>query len=287
LKLGAITNGISEDLEHALQIMKRDGLEYAELQFVWETEIGEHTGEQNNKIKELLDKYGMKVSVITKHNFNKIPVMNLEVGDPLYNQQMDGLKRSIAVAKLFNTKLVRTMTFAKANVIWGSNGADRWLANNNQYWPKLLKLLEKPVQLAEDNGMDLIMETGTFSMINNAYLARRIIEDLGSKHLKVLWDAANAYFSGEKPFPEGYDEIRDYLAHIHVKDFVAQRHKAILEFRPLGEGEMGPYLENIAAALRKDEYDGVVSFESVYQPPNGTDEDGYNACIKTFKKIFG
>ncbi len=35
-KLGLITDGISRDLEHALQVMTEADLEYAELQFVWE-----------------------------------------------------------------------------------------------------------------------------------------------------------------------------------------------------------------------------------------------------------
>ena len=37
----------------------------------------------------------------------------------------------------------------------------------------------------------------------------------------------------------------------------------------MGQGQLGPLFNDMAAALRKDQYDGVISFESVYHPGNG------------------
>ena len=51
MKLGVITNGISRDLEYALQAMNKAGLKYAELQFLWDKEIGDQTPEEIQKIK--------------------------------------------------------------------------------------------------------------------------------------------------------------------------------------------------------------------------------------------
>ncbi|MBT4233638.1 MAG: sugar phosphate isomerase/epimerase, partial [Marinovum sp.] len=42
----------------------------------------------------------------------------------------------------------------------------------------------------------------------------------------------------------------------------------------------------IAAALRADGYNGVVSFESVYHPGNGDFEAGFRLCIDRFKSLF-
>jgi hypothetical protein len=50
---------------------------------------------------------------------------------------------------------------------------------------------------------------------------------------------------------------------------------------------MAPYLEDIAEALKRDGYQGVVSLESVYRPDNGTFEDGYRECLPIFKQLFG
>lgn len=55
----------------------------------------------------------------------------------------------------------------------------------------------------------------------------------------------------------------------------------------MGEGQLGPLFDDIASALRKDQYDGVISFESVFHPGNGNFEDGFRKCINKFIKIFG
>jgi len=63
--------------------------------------------------------------------------------------------------------------------------------------------------------------------------------------------------------------------------------KAFLEVRPMGEGQLADQFAPMAAALRADGYDGVISFESVYHPGNGDFEQGFRTCIETFKRLFG
>ena len=41
MKLGVITDGISRDFEHALDVMNELGLRHAELQFLWDKEVGD------------------------------------------------------------------------------------------------------------------------------------------------------------------------------------------------------------------------------------------------------
>mgnify|MGYP001323608690 CR=1 FL=1 len=57
MKLGVICDGISRDLDHALSVMDEFGLEYAELQFVGNTEVGDHTKQEIIAIKNTLNKY--------------------------------------------------------------------------------------------------------------------------------------------------------------------------------------------------------------------------------------
>ena len=72
MKLGVITDGIDRDLEHSLKVMNETGLEYAELQFLWDKEIGDQTPEEIQKIKELVAQYNVKVPIITRHNFRSL-----------------------------------------------------------------------------------------------------------------------------------------------------------------------------------------------------------------------
>lgn len=99
MKLGAITNGISQDFETALKTMSADGIEYAELQFIWDTEICHHTGEQNAEMKALLEKYGIRVACIMKHVLNGLDVMTTEIESDAYQQQLSLLKKSIELAR--------------------------------------------------------------------------------------------------------------------------------------------------------------------------------------------
>lgn len=286
MKLGVITDGISMDLEYASKVMNETGIEYAELQFIWDKEIGDQTVEEIQKIKDLVTQYNIKVPCITRHNFAGLPVMTTNPEDEVYQKQMEGLNRCIRIAKELGTDLVRVMSCRKEMIIFGFNGAEKWVASTGA-WEKLLKLMEAPVKLAEDEGITLAVETGNNAMITSGWLGRKLIEDLGTKHLKIIWDIPNTLYCTEVPYPDAYEEIKDYLGHIHIKDCQANIARATVRFCPLGQGDMAPYLEDIAKALKKDGYQGVVSLESVYRPDNGTFEDGYRENLPAFKKLFG
>jgi len=286
MKLGVITDGISTDLESALRVMNETGLEYAELQFVWDREIGDQTAEEIQKIKELVTRYNVKVPCITRHNFVGLPIMTTEIEDEAYQRHLQGLKRCIGIAKELGTDLVRVMSGRKEMIIFGYNGAEKWVASTGA-WERLLKLMELPVKLAEDEGITLAVETGNNAMITSGWLAKKLIEDLGTSHLKIIWDIPNTLYCTDIPYPDAYEEIKDCIGHIHIKDCKASIARATVRFCPLGEGDMAPYLEDIAEALKRDGYQGVVSLESVYRPDNGTFEDGYRECLPVFRQLFG
>ena len=286
MKLGVITDGISLDLEHALKVMNETGLKYAELQFVWDKEIGDQTPEEIQKIKELITKYNVTVPIITRHNFVGMLVMATEPKDEAYQKHFEGLKRSIKIAKELGTDMVRIMSFRKEMIIFGYNGAEKWVASTGA-WDKLLKLMEGPVRLAEDEGITLAVETGNNAMITSGWLGKKLIDDLGTKNMKIIWDIPNTLYCTEIPYPDAYEEIKDYLAHIHIKDCKTNISRATVQFCRLGTGEMAPYLEDIAGALKRDNYNGVVSYEGVYRPDNGTYEDGFRESLPVLKKIFG
>jgi sugar phosphate isomerase/epimerase len=286
MKLGVITDGISRDLEHALKVMNETGIQYGDLQFVWDKEIGDQTPEEVQKIKSLLTQYNVQVPCITRHNFVGMLVMNTEPEDEAYQNHFNGLKRSIKIAKELGTNMVRIMSFRKEMIIFGKNGAEQWVASTGS-WDKLLKLLEAPLQLAEDEGITLAVETGNNAMITSGWLGKKLINDMGSKHLKLIWDIPNTLYCTEIPYPDAYEEIKDVLAHIHVKDCKSNISRATVQFCALGKGDMAPYLEDIANALKRDNYEGFISLESVYHPGNGSYEDGYRECLPYFKKLFG
>jgi len=181
MKLGVITDGISTDLEHALQVMNEHELEYAELQFVWDKEVGDHSAEEIKRMKSLIKQHGVKVVSITRHNFAGLPIKETTVEAEAYKKHMEGLKRCIAMARELETDTVRIMSGRKEMIIFGENGAEKWVASTGS-WDKLLELMQPPLKLAESEGITLAVETGNNAMITSGYLARKFIDDMGSKN---------------------------------------------------------------------------------------------------------
>ncbi len=287
MKLGVICDGISRDLKHAIDVMDEFGLEYAELQFVGDTEIGDHSASEIDEINQLLRDRGKPVSCLSRHIFAGTTTAN-RPGDELHTKHMDALKRVIEMAHIVGSPLVRIMTQKKEQILWGKNGAEKWNVAHGA-WDTTAPMIAPAVELAKSEGVTLVVETGNGTMVNSNYTARKLIDELDAKDtLKVLWDPGNNCWCHEQAWPDGYDAVRGgYLGHVHIKDVLVDTPRATLEVRRMGEGQLAPMFEPIAQALRQDGYDGVISFESVYHPGNGNFEDGFRLCIDRFKQIFG
>lgn len=287
MKLGVICDGISLDLRHAVDVMDEFDLTYAELQFVGDTEIGDHSSEEIREIDLLLRDRGKPVSCLSRHIFAGMTTANVP-GDDLHTKHMDALKRVVDMAHVVGSPLVRIMTNKKEQILWGRNGAEKWNVAHGA-WDKTLPLIAPACDVARDAGVTLVVETGNGTMVNSNWTARKLIDDLDAKDvLKILWDPANNCWCHEEAWPRGYETARDgYLGHIHIKDVQVDTPSATLEVRRMGEGQLADQFQPVADALRADGYDGVISFESVYHPGNGSFEDGFRLCVDRFKAIFG
>ena len=287
MKLGVICDGISRDLAHTVNVMDEFDLTYAELQFVGEKEVGDHSPDEVQAIDTLLRDRGKPVSCLSRHIFAGLTTANTP-GDEAHQKHMDALKRVIDMAHVVGSPLVRIMTNKKEQILWGHGGAEKWNVAHGA-WDKTLPLIAPAIDVAKDAGLTLVVETGNGTMVNSNYTARKLIDDLDAKDtLKVLWDPANNCWCHERAYPDGYHEVRDgYLGHIHIKDVQVDTPRATLTVKEMGQGQLAEQFQPLSDALRRDEYDGVISFESVYHPGNGNFEDGFRSSIDLFKQIFG
>ena len=287
MKLGVICDGISRDLTHAIDVMDEFDLTYAELQFVGDKEVGDHSVAEIAEIDQLLRGRGKPVSCLSRHIFAGTTSAN-RPGDALHQKHMDALKRVIDMAHILGAPLVRIMTQKKEQILWGRNGAEKWNVAHGA-WDTMAPMIAPAVDLAKAEGVTLVVETGNGTMVNSNYTARKLIDELDAKDtLKVLWDPGNNCWCHEPAFPAGYEAVRGgYLGHVHIKDVLVDTPRATLEVRKMGTGQLGPMFQPMADAMRADHYDGVISFESVFHPGNGDFEDGFRQCIGLFKEIFG
>ena len=285
MKIGVITDGISRNFEYALEVVNEFGLEYIELQFLWEQEIGDQTDTKVRRIKELVESHEVKVSCLSRHIFGGVKVNDVDIDGPVYSKHYNALKRNIEIAKELNCPIVRAFSGSREVIMFGSGGAKKWVVNNTA-WDKLIECMKPFATLAEDEGITVAIETGNNAVVCSAYLARKLVDDVGSDNLRIIWDIPNTLTCGEIPYPDGYDYVRPVTAHIHLKDAEVFPTKATVNFTELGKGHLAPHLVNIANALKKDDYQGVISYESVYRPEGGSFEDGFRASFPLFKKLF-
>jgi sugar phosphate isomerase/epimerase len=281
LKLGTITDGISRDFEYALDTMVETGLEYVELQYLWEKQVGDLTDADIERVKGLIEERNLKMSCISHHNLTALP-LDTAVDAPAYRSHIATLQRCIDVAQALGTNLVRIFSFRKEMVLFGaepiiSEGA----------WTTLLNRLEEPLRIADAAGITLVMETAISGNVTSAHLARKLIDELDAPHLKVLWDPCSSLYCTEIPYPNGYEIIREHIAHVHLKDGVVNLPAATFDFCAMRQGQMDPYYNDIVNALKRDGYDGAISLESVYTPVGGTREDGFRESLPVFMELMG
>ena len=159
MKLGVICDGISRDLTHAIDVMDEFDLTYAELQFVGDTEVGDHTPREIREIDQLLRGRGKPVSCLSRHVFAGTTSAN-RPGDALHTKHMDALKRVIEMAHIVGSPLVRIMTQKKEMILWGRNGAETWNVAHGA-WDTMAPMIAPAVELARATAQPVISLTGT------------------------------------------------------------------------------------------------------------------------------
>ncbi len=98
--------------------------------------------------------------------------------------------------------------------------------------------------------------------MNGRQLAR-LVDAIGSPAVRALWDPGNDLYAPlpERPYPEGYEAIRGWIAHVHLKD--ARLLNGQAEGCCFGEGEMD--WEGQLRALKRDGYQGWLVMETHYR----------------------
>ncbi len=103
-----------------------------------------------------------------------------------------------------------------------------WYTGENTSYPgekgvgPLLDRLEPVLAKAETLGVQLMLETefsdhGT-DVAGTVAVLETLMRKANHKFLKVNFDAGNIYTAGEEAFPYAYRRLKEWIAHVHVKD---------------------------------------------------------------------
>jgi sugar phosphate isomerase/epimerase len=117
---------------------------------------------------------------------------------------------------------------------------------------------------AAKHGLTIGLENEHACNISTAADSARVLNAVQHPNLKLVWDPANAYISGESPFPEGYNMLpKDRIAHVHAKDCRLDGHTPL--WGPVGTRDVD--WKGQIAALERDGYKGWISLETHWPGP--------------------
>ncbi|HEV7167149.1 MAG TPA: sugar phosphate isomerase/epimerase family protein [Micrococcaceae bacterium] len=213
------------------------GAQHIEVRSAWGTNIVDLDTDQVRRLKELLDRQGLKVSAVAS------PIGKVAVSLPA-EHEVERLRRVIAAAKVLQTRYIRIFSFYRAE---GQAPADIRDAVIERMGLLAAEALREGMVLLHENEKDIYGDTPERVL--------DLLESVNSPALRAAWDNANFVQVGVKPFSEAYPMLRPYLEYLQVKDAIA----ATGEVVPAGRGD-GELLETLTA-LRDDGYTGFASLE--------------------------
>jgi sugar phosphate isomerase/epimerase len=280
-KLGAISDGFSQDLEQALKIMKGYGLSWVEIRAIWGKYNTEATPEEIKRVKSLLDRYQFKCSVVDSAFFKctlpgTSPVRTEGDSRP-YQGQMDLLKRAAARCHAWGTDKVRGFTFWR-------------VADPEEIYPRISEELAKAAELARQEGVRLVIENEGACNAGTGHELAAVLKMTPSPNLGYNWDVGNGYEHGEVSYPDGYNALnKSRIWHMHLKGIecgpgMKKCHETFTD-----EGVIN--LTGQLQALLRDHYSGTMSLECEFKAPGmthqQTTERSMKGLLRVVKKAAG
>jgi sugar phosphate isomerase/epimerase len=285
MKLAVITDEIDADLGHALDVMAEYGVRGAELRQLWDKSISEAPLEYWERAKRELGSRGMTVVGIASP-FYKCSLPGAEPDGPAgplhgasargLGDQITLLERCLEAAQFFNTALIRTFSFWKHGPL------------TPEQEETIVDAYAEPAAMAERAGVILGIENEHACCLGTGAQTARVLEEIGSPSVQAIWDPGNALMAGELPYPDGYAAIKDFAAHVHIKDAFVPAGALAPEWTIVGKGAID-YAGQLAA-LKRDGYDGWLSLETHYSGPAtetwSSKEASSRACLEGLQKLL-
>ena len=279
-KLGVITDEITQDLGQALDFIAHYSLSYCELRLLWGKNIMSLPPADLQRAKQIIDQHQMHVaeiaSPIFKYNLPEMPAKASEVRDTFMASYTDQdtenlLKKSFEIARLFGTQRVRIFSYWRVE-------------DPEKAFPHVRDRLAKAAAFAAQNKITLLLENEQTCNVATGKEVGRMVREVNSPALRVMWDPANAVALGEIPYPDGYQHVRGLFQHVHAKDAKRDPKTGEVHWLPVGGGSVDWMGQ--CRALIKDGYHGTMSLETHYRRPDGNTVESSRESLEGLLKIL-
>ncbi len=271
--LGIITDEVHEDVETALEFASQFGLGWVEIRSIWGQPVTDAGENSINRLKKLLQIYGLRVSVVDTALFKTTlpgtrPILGQRDIYP-YSQQFDLLKKAVDRAVSLNAPYLRIFDFWRCR-------------EQNSIMSAVAEHLKRAIEIARPSGVRLLVENEYSCHTGTGAEMKLLQQRITHPYLGFIWDPQNCLIAGKVPFPDEYEKLdKARIVHVHIKD--ALKDLVTGEYRSVrvGSGEVD-WIGQFGALLR-DGYRGTMSLETHYNGPDGT---GYSASLESIISIF-
>jgi sugar phosphate isomerase/epimerase len=278
MELAVITDEISQDLDHALDVMAEYGIRAAEIRGAWGINIADADQALVNRIQNSCENHRVKVIGLATP-FYKCDLPGFDGGsesgptgllhgasDHRFDEQIELLVRCIKTANALDAKLIRVFTFWKKTEL------------TQQVEDAIVAAFREPARLAEAAGVTLIVENEHACYTGTGADTARVLSRINSPAVQAVWDPGNAIMAGEEPYPNGYDAIKHFVRHVHVKDGNRAN-----EWTVVGQGDID--WTGQLRALKRDGYRGYLSLETHYNG-GGDPETSSRQCLAGLQTLL-
>ncbi len=279
--IAAITDEFSQDVATAARSMAEIGMSGAELRMVHGKNIIDVTNEELSRVQEILAEHGLEIVSIATPLLKCVLPDAPEV-DARFQQDIFASKhtfedqprlteRAFEIAERTGAQIIRVFSY------WRT-------VEPESCFERIVRALEGLARQAVPHRRTIGLENEHACNIATAAETERVLNSVDHPNLKVVWDPANAYISGETPYPDGYSRLPvNRIAHVHAKDCRVEDHRPI--WGPLGEG--GVDWKGQVAALAADGYSGWISLETHWPGPNNDKHKASMICGRNLKHLAG
>jgi sugar phosphate isomerase/epimerase len=293
LQLGVVSDEIDQDLATALRVAVDLGISHLELNNVWGKNVIELSTEEVARAVGMIADAGLRVVAVDPPAFKACVVDRLSPGavadDPTFREHLEMVKRGAERAHQFDARLVRVFSFRRAGIEGLGNPSPRLTAGGplpGDILDRIAEGLAIACRVAEAEDVILGLENVRSCWGNSGENTARILARVDSPRLRAIWDPGNAFVSGGVVYPDGYEAVRPFIAHVHVKDAaVRDPARGLTSWEAIGAGEID-YPAQLRALLR-DSYQGVLSLETHWRAPGMSGEAASRESFAGLQRLLG
>jgi sugar phosphate isomerase/epimerase len=250
------TDEIGQDIEEAVRLCAQEEVRAIQIRVVEGHNVVYASDEDIRRMVDVARRYGVRVAGIGSP-FGKCAMTGEE-----YAEHLRLFERVVEVAHRFETTMVRVFAFWPPDPAIPADRMDDWDA----YLPGIAEQLRAPAARARQEGLLLVLENEYTTMAGTCAQARQVIDAVDSPALRVCWDVASGWYTGEPIFPDGYGYVRGLVSDVHVRDATADpadraRHGEVAR---LGDGAI--VWAEVLGRLKAEGYSGPLTLEThLYQ----------------------